>query len=88
MIIRKEKETIGSRIKKIRIKNNLTRRELSNLTNIVEISLYVYENGLKDPNINQIKRIAISLNVTTDYILGRIDEKTNEIIILNRILNN
>ncbi|MDY3000294.1 MAG: helix-turn-helix transcriptional regulator [Romboutsia timonensis] len=79
-----EKETIGSRIKKTRIKQNITIRELCKLTEIEEVLLSTYESELMEPNVREIAKISIALNVTSDYILGRIDEETNYLRILNR----
>ena len=77
-------ETIGSRIQKIRVKKNLTIRELCNLTKIDEVSLSTYESGIIEPSVREIAIISRVLNVTSDYILGRIDEETNDLYILNR----
>ena len=77
-------KTIGSRIQKIRIKKNLTIRELCNLTKIDEVSLSTYESGTIEPSVREIAIISRVLNVTSDYILGRIDEETNDLYILNR----
>ena len=79
-----EKETIGSRIKKTRIKQNITIRELCKLTEIEEVLLSTYESELMEPNVREIAIISRVLNVTSDYILGRIDEETNDLYILNR----
>ena len=77
-------ETIGSRIQKIRVKKNLTIRKLCNLTKIDEVSLSTYESGIIEPSVREIAIISRVLNVTSDYILGRIDEETNDLYILNR----
>lgn len=84
MNIALEKETIGSRIKKVRVNQNITIGELSKLTEISEVLLVEYEGGLKDPMSREIARISIALNVTSDYILGHIEKETNDMIILNR----
>ena len=77
-------KTIGSRIQQIRIKKNLTIRELCKLTEIDEVLLSTYESGIIDPSVREIAIISRVLNVTSDYILGRIDEETNNLYILNR----
>ena len=77
-------KTIGSRIQKIRIKKNLTTRDLCKLTEIDEVLLTTYESGTIDPSVREIAIISRVLNVTSDYILGRIDEETNDLYILNR----
>ena len=68
----------------LRIKKNLTIRELCNLTKIDEVSLSTYESGIIEPSVREIAIISRVLNVTSDYILGRIDEETNDLYILNR----
>ena len=78
------KQTIGSRIQKIRIKKSLTIKELCKLTEIEEVLLSTYESGSIDPSVREIAMISRVLNVTSDYILGRIDEETNNLYILNR----
>ena len=67
------KETIGSRIKKSRIKQNITIKKLSELTGIKEVLLYIYESELIEPDVSKIAKISIALNVSTDYIFGRVD---------------
>ena len=67
------KETIGLRIKKSRIKQNITIRELSKLTGIKEVLLYIYESELIEPDVMKIAKISIALNVSTDYIFSRVD---------------
>ena len=37
-----------------------------------------------EPSIREIAIISRVLNVTSDYILGRIDEETNDLYTLNR----
>ena len=77
-------KTIGSRIQQIRIKKNLTTRDLCKLTEIDEVLLTTYESGTIDPSVREIAIISRVLNVISDYILGRIDEETNNLYILNR----
>ena len=68
----KKRNVIGVNIKNARKTRILTQRELSKLTGISEIVLYIYENGLKEPTLGDLRKIAIALNISTDYILGRI----------------
>ena len=79
-----EKGTIGLRIKKIRREQNITINELCKFTGIEEGLLQIYESRTIDPSVREIAKIAIALNVTSDYILGRIDKYDNDLVILNR----
>lgn len=60
----------GEKIRYLRIKNNLTSRELSKVLNISESSISLYENGKRKPRIELIIKIADYFNVTTDFLLG------------------
>lgn len=77
------KETIGLRIKKIRRAQNITIKELCKLTGIEEGLSQIYESRTIDPSVREIAKISIALNVTSDYILGRIDKEDNDLAILN-----
>lgn len=60
----------GERIRYLRIKNNLTSKELSRALEISESSISLYENGKRQPNITLLIKIANYFNVTTDFLLG------------------
>ncbi len=60
----------GEKIRYLRLKNNLTSRELSKALNISESSISLYENGKRKPSIELIIKIADYFNVTTDFLLG------------------
>jgi transcriptional regulator with XRE-family HTH domain len=60
----------GEKIRYLRLKNNLTSRELSKALNISESSISLYENGKRKPSIELIIKVADYFNVTTDFLLG------------------
>lgn len=68
-------ERIGSRITKARKEINLNQKELAEKCGITEATLSRYENGLREPKSEIVVRMADALNVTTDYLLGRSNEK-------------
>lgn len=68
----------GEKIRYLRIKNNLTSKELSRLLNISDSSISLYENDKRKPNIELIIKMAGFFNVSTDYILGfSVDPSSN-----------
>lgn len=69
-------ERIGSRITKARKEINLNQKELAEKCGITEATLSRYENDLREPKSEIVVRMADALNVTTDYLLGRTNEKT------------
>lgn len=59
---------IGSIIKELRKKRGLTQRELANICGLSEISIRSYENNTRKPKIENLKKIANSLEVdVTDF---------------------
>ncbi len=60
----------GERIRYLRIRNNLTSKELSKALSISESSMSLYENGKRKPSLEIIVKIADYFKVTTDYLLG------------------
>lgn len=88
-----DREEIGLRIKKLRKELGLTQDELAKSIGRTESSIRKYEKGLVDIPIGVLKKIAISLKVSTWDILGdieyrkflnfaeKIGEQSNDILI-------
>lgn len=66
-------------LKQIREKNGLTKRELCEKTGISERAYLTYEFGEREPKISVIQKLADFYGVTTDYLLGRNSQKSNEL---------
>lgn len=62
--------TIGESIKKIRKKKGITQKELANLTGLAEATIIRYEKNKFKPNLKQMERIAVALNVAPVDIVG------------------
>lgn len=63
----------NERLKEIRIKKNLTQDDFAKLLNISPSSISLYESGNREPSLNTLIKIAIVLDVSTDYLLGLTD---------------
>ncbi|MCR0409002.1 helix-turn-helix transcriptional regulator [[Clostridium] innocuum] len=71
--------TIGQRIKKVRLALNLSRRELGEILelNNPDIRVGSYENDKKFPRMAMVDKIANALGVSRDWLLtGKLDEET------------
>lgn len=86
---------LSERITKIRKLNNLTQEGLAKKLKVTKGTVSNYENGHSTPSNDMLKDIADTLNVDTDYLLGRTDipkkqtsENNNMITELNRIIEN
>jgi XRE family transcriptional regulator len=60
-----------TRLRELRLRNNLSQLELSKKLNISNVTLSQYENGVRRPDINTISDFADFFGVTADYLLGR-----------------
>ncbi|MEH7122076.1 helix-turn-helix transcriptional regulator [Bacillus sp. JJ1773] len=69
---------LGERIKKLRKERKITQEELGKKINVTKVSISGYENGIRNPDTDTLKKIADFFGVTTDYLLGRTDNP-NEI---------
>lgn len=70
----KIRRILCQRLLQLRHENNLTQAELSSLSAIPQPVLSLYENqgSSRSPTV----RLANALNVSTDYLLGRTDDKS------------
>ncbi|MCL2697228.1 MAG: helix-turn-helix domain-containing protein [Oscillospiraceae bacterium] len=60
----------NTKIKNIRIQKKLTQKQLAELIGIAERHYQNYEYGTREPNLATFKRIAETINVSADYLLG------------------
>lgn len=65
-----------TKIKELRIKNNLTQRYLAKKLNVTPQTILNWENDCFEPNIEQLKKLSTLFNVSIDYIVNnKIDNK-------------
>ena len=64
---------INARIKKLRIDNKLTQKQMAQILNIREASFQRFEYGTGRPSLDSLLIIADYFNVSLDYLVGRTD---------------
>lgn len=67
------KYEIKYRIKELRKEKNLTQKQLAALMNKSETGLASWEQGLSEPNVNDIRLLCKIFEVSADYLLGLSD---------------
>lgn len=65
----------GERLKNLRESKGLKQTELAEKLNLTSAALSQYEKGVREPNSEMLKKIADYFDVSTDFLLGRIDVK-------------
>ncbi|KLR75304.1 XRE family transcriptional regulator [Geobacillus sp. T6] len=64
---------LGSRLKKLREKHNLTQERAGEIFGLTKYQIHRYESGASNPDPDIINRFADYYGVSTDYLLGRTD---------------
>lgn len=73
----------ASRLKSLRLENNLTQKELAKKLNMQNTAISKYELGEREPDIKTLNKLSEFFNVTLDYLLGRTDIKNQSEKIFN-----
>ncbi len=63
-------ESIGERIKNTREKQGMTQKKLSTLSQISLPSIRAYEQGKRNPKLDNVIRIAEALGLSASYLMG------------------
>ncbi|MBA4536394.1 helix-turn-helix transcriptional regulator [Bacillus aquiflavi] len=67
---------LGERLKELRLERKLTQEQLGKGINVTKVSISGYENGNRTPDTETLQKIADYFNVSTDYLLGRSDNRS------------
>lgn len=70
MILTKNNNKFGNRLRNIRIQLGLTQAQLADKLNISSSTIGMYEQGRREPDNNTLIQISRQLNVSVDYLLG------------------
>lgn len=62
---------INEKIRELRIDHNLSQLDLANKIESNQRQISKWENGVIEPNIESLVKLADYFEVTTDYLLGR-----------------
>ena len=68
-------EILSKRIKELRLEQKMTQKALASMLHVQRSTVAGYETKDRQPQLDVIVKIADIFNVTTDYLLGRTDEK-------------
>lgn len=66
---------IGNKIKELRTEHNLTQKELADALKVSKACISMIEIGKNDPTANTLLKYADFFQCSTDYLLGREDNR-------------
>ena len=70
MILTKETNKFGNRLKSLRVQSGLTQAQLADKLNISPSTVGMYEQGRREPDNSTLTKLCHELNVSVDYLLG------------------
>ena len=73
-IIRGVVDILSARLKKLRKEHDITQVDLAQSLNLDKSSIAKYESANVTPSPEILLKLANKFNVTTDYLLGRVDD--------------
>ena len=72
--------TLGDRLRKLRENKDLKQKEAAVALGVSSVNLNRYETGKHSPDLETLSKLAKFFGVTTDYLLGRVDNPTDELV--------
>jgi len=73
----------SQRLKKLRKERDITQEDLAKTLNYGRTAIAGYESGRNQPDYNILTKLADYFDVSADYLLGRTDERNNN---MNKIM--
>lgn len=67
--------SFGSRLKELRIENNISQKQVANDIGISTTTISQYESDSRFPNEDMLKRLCLYYKISSDYLLGLTDTK-------------
>lgn len=69
-------DNFNENLKEARLKSGISQKDLAENIGVAKSTYSLYESGKREPNLDTIKKIASSLNVSADTLLGIDNEPT------------
>lgn len=70
----------GGRLKKARMDRGLRQEDVGQTVHVGKSTVSQWENNIHMPDIETVRKIANFLNVSTDYLLCRVDDPQHKIV--------
>src|SRR5699024_8036415 len=70
---------VGNRIQELRMSQKITQSEFAIRLGVTKSAIYSYENGSRLPSYDILIKISRIIKVSTDYLLGCVEEKAQTV---------
>jgi len=68
-------DNFKTRLRSVREERGYSQAELANKSGLQPAAISHFETGQRSPSFENLKRLSDALDISVDYLLGRIDEK-------------
>lgn len=72
--------TLGERIKQLRKQHSMTQVDLANQLDVTKGTVSTWETNSRKPNFETLNQICGMYDVSLDYLMGRSDDATSQIV--------
>ena len=69
----------SERLRDLRTEKGVTQKQLGELLNVKNFSIYTYEKGRSEPNIDGLIALADFFEVSVDYLVGHTDNRKSSL---------
>lgn len=69
----------ADRLKELRMEKNMTQEQIGEILQVKKYSVYTYEKGRSEPNIDGLIALADFFEVSVDYLVGHTDNRKSSL---------
>ena len=69
----------SERLRDLRTEKGVTQKQFGELLNVKNFSIYTYEKGRSEPNIDGLIALADFFEVSVDYLVGHTDNRKSSL---------
>ncbi len=69
----------ADRLKELRMEKNMTQEQIGEILQVKKYSVYIYEKGRSEPNIDGLIALADFFEVSVDYLVGHTDNRKSSL---------
>lgn len=74
-------------LRKVRISKGKTQHELASALDLNDKTISSYERAVREPDLGTLRKLALSLNVSLDILVGIKPESEEDIDVITKLLN-
>ena len=78
------RKPLGNKIRELRLERNLLQRELASMIFVGEYVIGDWERNRSVPNVENIRKLCVALNVSADELLEVETAKERDMVYINR----